>query len=143
LELGSLPVPPTRLSRLLQALERGVDWEFIPAHTQAYFAAEGQPSIDPVVMVKLMLLGSLLGTRSDRELVERCADSLACRDFLHRGSQDRVPAHARFTPWRQRLGAEWFRGLRHEIVRQCQAPGLVVSGARTVEATAVKAQASA
>ena len=52
-----------------------------------------------------------------------------------------MPVHASFTHWRKRLGAGFFASVLHEIVRQCVAHGIKLSTARTVDATAVKAQA--
>jgi len=141
-EFGQPQVPVTRWSSLLEKLEKLVDFEFIRERTRPYFATLGRPSIDPTLMLKMMLPGYLFRIESDRELVDRCADSLAFREFLHLGTREPVPVHANFTHWRQRLGAEFFRELLHEVVLQLHNQGMEVSAARTIDATGVKAQAS-
>lgn len=134
--------PPTRPARLLQAISQQIDFEPLRKQVEPYFASAGRPSIDPVIMIKMMLLGYLFGVPSDRQLVEECADRLSFREFLGYLSDESLPVHASFTHWRQRLGPEFFRDFLHEIVRQCQGQGLKLSTARTVDATRVKAQAS-
>ena len=136
-------VPDSGRRRLLQAINERVDFGPVYAQAQAYFCPDnGRPSLDPVLMVKVMLVGYLFGVGSDRALVEFCADSLSVREFLGLGLDESLPVHSSFTHWRQRLGAEFFREFLHEIARQCVAAGLVIGGARTVDATFVKAQAS-
>ena len=134
--------PPTRQARLLQRLAELIDFEPLRQRVEPHFASGGRPSIDPVVMIKMMLLGYLFDVPSDRQLVEECADRLSFREFLGYLCDEPLPVHASFTHWRQRLGSEFFREFLHDIVRQCQAQGLKLSGARTVDATRVKAQAS-
>ncbi len=138
------PAPPdsgTRVDRFLQRVDELIDFEPVREMVAPYFAAIGRPSIDPVLMVKMMVVGFLLGSGSDRRLVEECADRISVRRFLGLGLTDPVPAHSSFTHWRQRLGPELFRALLHMIVVQCQAHGMTLSGDRTVDGTAVKAQA--
>ena len=138
------PAPPdsgVRVDRFLQRVDELIDFEPVREMVAPYFAAIGRPSIDPVLMVKMMVVGFLLGIGSDRRLVEECADRISVRRFLGLGLTDPVPAHSSFTHWRQRLGPELFRALLHMIVVQCQAHGMTLSGDRTVDGTAVKAQA--
>lgn len=141
MSLGVEPVPDTRAHRLLSAIDGLIDWAPLAARVAPYFAEGGRPSIDPVLMLKMMVVGYLFGIPSDRQLVEECADRLSLREFLGLNREAKPPSHASFTHWRQRLGAEWFREMLHEIVRQCVAAGVVLSGARTIDATRVKAQA--
>lgn len=137
-----ITAPHTRASELLRAINELIDLGFVRAMAEPYFAASGRPSIDPVVMLKMMLVGYLFGIESDRRLVDECADRLSFREFLGYLSDEPLPVHASFTHWRQRLGPEFFREVLHEIVRQCQGHGMKLSGARCVDGTRVKAQAS-
>jgi transposase len=147
---GQLPMPgfavappDTSRRRLLLRIGALINFEFIRERAAPFFCADrGRPSLDPVVMVKLMLVGYLFDIASDRALVEYCADSLAVREFLGYELDQPLPVHSSFTHWRQRLGAEFFREVLHEIARQCVAQGMRLSQARTVDATFVKAQAS-
>jgi transposase len=134
-------VPDSGKRELLRHIQRLIDWTAVREPARPFFAATGRPSIDPVVMVKMMLVGYLFGIPSDRRLVEECADSFAIREFLGYQLDESLPTHPNFTHWRQRLGAEFFRGLLHEVVRQLAAQGVEFSAARSVDATTVKAQA--
>jgi len=139
--LGVVSVPDSPARRQLVRVAERIDFEFVRAWVAPYFSAIGRPSVDPVVMVKMMLLGYLFGIESDRALVGECADRLSFREFLGLNVSDPLPTHPCFTHWRQRLGPELFRELLHEIVRQIVAHGMVLSEARTIDATTVKAQA--
>jgi len=136
------PVPDSGKRQLLRRLRQLVPWPAVREKARPFFADTGRPSIDPVVMVKMMLVGYLFGIPSDRRLVEECADSFAIREFLGYQLDEALPTHPNFTTWRQRLGAEFFRGLLHDVVRQLAAQGVEFSAARSVDATTVKAQAS-
>jgi transposase len=133
--------PNTPGRRLLQEIDGLVDWSVVARRSAEFFSHTGRPSIDPIVMVKMMLVGYLFGVPSDRRLVEECADRLSFREFLGYGLSEALPTHASFTHWRQRLGSEFFRALLHDIVRQCVEHGMHLSSARTVDGTSVKAQA--
>ncbi len=134
-------VPATPSRRLLQRIDELIDFEFVGDAVSFRFARRGRPSLDAVVMVKMMLIGCLFGIESDRRLVEECADRLSFREFLGYSLSESLPVHSSFTHWRQRLGSAFFREVLHEIVRQCVGHGIVLSKARTVDATSVKAQA--
>jgi transposase len=134
-------VPETPARQLLVRIDELIDLEFVREAVAFRFAPNGRPSLDPVVMVKMMLIGCLFGIESDRRLVVECADRLSFREFIGYSLSESLPAHSSFTHWRQRLGSAFFREVLHEIVRQCVAHGIALSGARTVDATSVKAQA--
>lgn len=135
-------VPMTGLRAKLDRLEQTVDFTWVREHAAGCFASCGRPSIDPVVMVKMLLVRKLFNVASDRQLVDFCSDSLACRRFLGFGLDEQLPCHSSFTEWRERLGAEWFEGLFKELLRQVLSHGMTLSTSRTVDATSVKAQAS-
>jgi transposase len=135
-------VPASGKRELLRHVRQLIDWEAVREKARPFFATIGRPSIDPVVMVKMMLVGYLFGIPSDRRLVEECGDSFAICEFLGYQLGEALPTHPNFTTWRQRLGAEFFRGLLHDVVRQLAAQGVEFSTARSVDATVVKAQAS-
>ena len=137
-----LPKSRSRVDRLLQRIDELIDFEPVRGRVAPHFAENGRPSIDPVLMIKMMIVGYLLAIPSERQLVEECADRISVRRFLGRGLTDSLPAHSSFTHWRQRLGTPFFRSLLHDIVGQCRSHGMKLSGDRTVDGTVVKAQAS-
>lgn len=84
-------VPGGDRYRRLDAL---VDWSFIRAAAAPYYAPEGRPSVDPIVLVKLMLVGALEGVGSMREVLRVAALRLDVRRFLGYGLGERLPVHA-------------------------------------------------
>lgn len=84
-------VPEDDLYRRIDGL---VDWGFVRAAAAPYYAdAVGRPSVDPVVLLKLMLAGALEGIGSMRELLRVAARDLSIRRFLGYGLGERLPAH--------------------------------------------------
>lgn len=84
-------VPEDDLYRRIDAL---VDWGFVRAAARPYYAdALGRPSVDPIVLLKLMLAGALEGIGSMRELLRRAERDLSLRRFLGYGLGERLPAH--------------------------------------------------
>ena len=75
-------------------LDELVDWSFVREAAAPYYADEvGRPSIDPIVLLKLMLAGALEGIGSVRELVRVASMRLDLRRFLGYGFGDRLPVH--------------------------------------------------
>src|SRR3954463_4760054 len=78
----------------LRRLDELVDWGFVRAEAAPYYAAElGRPSIDPIVLVKLMLVGALEGIGSMRELLRVASMRVDIRRFLGYGFSERLPVH--------------------------------------------------
>jgi transposase len=75
-------------------LDELVDWSFIRAAAAPYYAEHGRPSVDPIVLVKLMLVGALEGIGSMREVLRVAALRLDLRRFLGYGLGERLPVHA-------------------------------------------------
>lgn len=79
---------------LYRRVDAVVDWGFVRQAAAAYYAdALGRPSVDPVVLFKLMLVGAFEGTGSMRKTLERAARDLAIRRFLGFGLGERLPVH--------------------------------------------------
>lgn len=79
---------------LYRRIDALVDWSFVREAATPYYAdALGRPSVDPVVLLKLMLAGALEGVGSMRELLRVAARDLSLRRFLGYGLGERLPAH--------------------------------------------------
>ena len=79
---------------LYRRIDGLVDWAFVREAAAPYYAdALGRPSVDPVVLLKLMLAAALEGIGSMRELLRVAARDLALRRFLGYGLGERLPAH--------------------------------------------------
>jgi transposase len=75
-------------------LDRLVDWSFVREVAAPYYAQDvGRPSIDPIVLVKLMVAGALEGIGSTRELLRQASVRLDLRRFLGYGLAERLPVH--------------------------------------------------
>ncbi len=129
----------------LRKLEATLDLSFVYEETaHLYSRRYGRPPIDPVVMVKYLLVGFLYGIPSERQIEERCADSNAFRWYLGIDLDERVPDHSTISQLRRRKPSfrKVFRRLFEEVVHQCVAQGLVSGRLVATDSTHVKASAS-
>lgn len=129
----------------LRKLERSLDMTFVREETSHLYSRKyGRPPIDPVVMVKYLLVGFLYGIPSERQIEERCADSNALRWYLGIDLDERVPDHSTISQLRRRKPEfrKVFRRLFEEVVRQCVEQGLVSGRLAVADSTHVKANAS-
>lgn len=75
-------------------LDRLIDWSFVREAAGSYYADEvGRPSVDPIVLVKLMVAAALEGIGSARELCRVASVRLDLRRFFGYGFHERLPAH--------------------------------------------------
>ena len=132
-------------NHFLRKLETALDLSFVYKETaHLYSQGYGRPPIDPVIMVKYLLLGFLYGIPSERQIEQRCADSNAFRWYLGIDLDERVPDHSTISQLRRRKPAfrKVFRRLFEEVVRQCVEKDLVSGRLAVTDSTHVKANAS-
>lgn len=87
----------------LRKLEQALDLSFVYGETAHLYSRKyGRPPIDPVVMVKYLLLGFLYGIPSERQIEQRCADSNAFRWYLGIDLDERVPDHSTVSQLRRK-----------------------------------------
>ncbi|WP_201979908.1 IS1182 family transposase [Hymenobacter rubidus] len=132
-------VPPHNLYRRLAEL---VDWTFLYEQTRGLYSPTGQPSLDPVVFFKLVLVGRLENLVSDRRLVEHCALRLDILLFLGYEVDEELPWHSTISRTRQLFPASVFERLFDHVFAQCVARGLVAGDTQAVDSAPVKANAS-
>src|SRR5437899_11790729 len=129
---------------LLRLLDRYVDFSFVRERLKSFYSSTGRPSIDPEVLLRLLLVGYLYGITSERRLLEDVRMHLAYRWFTRLGLEQEVPDHSTFS--KNRHGrfrqAGVFREVFEEIVRRCMTAGLVEGRHLTVDGTFVLANAS-
>src|SRR3954462_9173718 len=112
----------------LRRLDELVDWGFVRAEAAPYYAAElGRPSIDPIVLVKLMLVGALEGIGSLREMVWGAATRVDTPGFLGSGFIGRLPVHQTISHAQTRrfVDAKLFERLFLRSVALCEEHGLI------------------
>jgi transposase len=127
---------------LYRRLTELLDWNVLYQQTQALCSHTGQPSLDPVVFFKLMLVGRLENLVSDRRLVEHCALRLDILYFLGYDVDEDLPWHSTISRTRQLYPAAVFEHLFDQVFAQCVAAGLVVGETHALDSAPVKANAS-
>jgi transposase len=109
-------------------LDRLVDWSFVRELAASYYAEDvGRPSIDPIVLVKLMVAGALEGIGSTRELLRQAGMRLDLRRFLGYGLSERLPVHQTLSHAHTRrfVDAGLFERLFLRSLELCKQHGLV------------------
>ena len=87
-------IPETHLLRLI---DRYVSFAFVREKLQASYSETGRPSIDPEVLLRILLIGYLYGITSERKLVEELRMHLAWRWFTGLGFDQEIPHHSTFS----------------------------------------------
>jgi transposase len=82
---------------MLRAIDRFVDLSDLRRHLGPFYSATGRPSIDPELMIRMLLVGYCLGIRSERRLCEEVHLNLAYRWFCRLGLEGKVPDHSTFS----------------------------------------------
>ena len=129
----------------LRKLEAALDLSFVYEETARLYSRKlGRPAIDPVVIVKYLLVGFLYGIPSERQIERRVQTDIALRWYLGLDLFDRVPDHSTVSQLRRRKPSfrKVFRRLFEEVVGQCVEKGLVSGRVVGTDSTHVKANAS-
>src|SRR3954469_25338478 len=129
----------------LRRLDELVDWGFGRVEAARYYAADvGRPSIDPIVLVKLMLVGALEGIDSMRELLRVAAMRVDIRRFLGYGFSERLPVHQTISHAQTRrfVDAQLFERLFLRSVALCREHGLIDGTHLSVDGFHVEADAA-
>jgi transposase len=132
-------------NHFLRTLNATVDFSFIYDEVRdLYSANRGRPGIDPVVLVKYLLLGYLYGISSERQIEEHCRDRNSFRWFLGLDIDERVPDHSTISQNRRRRfrGKNLYRCLFERVLEMCIEKGLVDGRLIITDSTHVKANAS-
>jgi len=132
-------VPPHNLYR---RLDKMLDLHFLYEATQDLYSHTGQPSLDPVVFFKLVLVGYLENSTSDRRLLEQCALRLDILLFLGYELDEELPWHSTLSRTRQLYPAALFEQLFDRVFRLCVQQGLVKGDTQALDSAPVKANAS-
>jgi transposase len=119
-------------SHLLRKIDRFVDLSGLRAHLGPYYSDVGRPSIDPELMIRMLIVGYCFGIRSERRLCDEVHLNLAYRWFCRLGLDADVPDHSTFS--KNRHGrfreSDLLRKLFETVVARCMKEG-IVGGERT------------
>jgi len=129
---------------LLRGIDQCLDLSELRHHLTKYYSHTGRPSVDPELMMRMLIVGYSYGIRSERRLCEEVHLNLAYRWFCRLGLEDAVPDHSTFSKNRHGRFRESgvFRWIFDEVVRRCMAAGLVKGEGFAVDASLVAANAS-
>ena len=129
---------------LLRAIDRFVDLSEIRRDLAPFYSSTGRPSIDPELLILMLLVGYCFGVRSERRLCEEVHLNLAYRWFCRLGLDADVPDHSTFS--KNRHGrfreSDLLRKLFEAVVRRCMAEGLVGGDGFAVDASLIRADAN-
>ena len=130
---------------LLRSIDQCLDLSDLRAYLADFYSPIGRPSIDPELMVRMLVVGYCYGIRSERRLCEEVHLNLGYRWFCRLGLEDEVPNHSTFSKNRHGRFRDsgLFRWLFNEVLRRCMAAGLVKGEGFAVDASIIKADASA
>jgi len=133
-------VPETHLLRLI---DRHVSFDFVRDKLRDCYSETGRPSIDPEVLLRVLLLGYLYGVTSERKLLEELRMHLAWRWFTGLGFDQEIPHHSTFSKNRHGRFQEsnLFQELFERIVEQCIQAGLVQGAQMSVDGSFIQADA--
>jgi transposase len=133
-------VPKTHL---LRGIDRFLDLRPLRQHLSDYYSHTGRPSIDPELMIRMLVIGYCFGIRSERRLCEEVHLNLAYRWFCRLGLGDAVPDHSTFSKNRHGRFRESgvFRRLFERVRQRCIGEGLVCGEGFATDASIIKADA--
>jgi len=131
-------------SHLLRGINQFLDLSDLRAYLAPFYSHTGRPSIDPELMIRMLIVGYCFGIRSERRLCEEVHLNLAYRWFCRLGLEDAVPEHSTFS--KNRHGrfreSDAFRHVFETVLRRCMSEGLVGGEGFAIDASVVKADAA-
>lgn len=102
----------------------------------------GAPSVDPVVVFKMALLGYIYGITSERKLAEECRLNMAFMWFLGYDIDETPPDHSILSKARSRFGRDVYEQFCRHVAMLCEKAGLIEGNKVFLDATLLKANAS-
>jgi transposase len=130
-------------NHLLRKIDRFVDLSELRSYLGPYYSDVGRPSIDPELMMRMLIVGYCFGIRSERRLCDEVHLNLAYRWFCRLGLDGDVPDHSTFS--KNRHGrfreSDLFRKLFETVVARCIKEGIVGGEAFAVDASMIVADA--
>jgi transposase len=112
---------------ILRLIHEHVEFSFIREKVKHLYSPTGRPSVDPEVMMRMLLVGYLFGITSERRLCDEVQMHVGYRWFVGLSLEDRVPDHSTFSKNRHGRFKQsgTYQQIFDQIVRQCVEKGLV------------------
>src|SRR6266705_4267305 len=133
-------VPP---EHLLRGIDRFLDLSELHRHLAPFYSHTGRPSIDPQLLIRMLIVGYCFGIRSERRLCEEVHLNLAYRWFCGLGLDGEVPDHSPFSKTRHGRfrDSDLLRRLFETVLQRCIDEGLVGGEGFAVDASLIHADA--
>ena len=128
----------------VRKIMRVLDLSWVHSALSPHYSHTGRPSIDPELMLRMLILGYVFAIRSERQLVREVQVNLAYRWFCGLGIEDKVPDHSAFSRARNERfrDSNILRELFERVVSDCIAAQLVGGEGFAVDASLIEADAN-
>src|SRR5437879_4885565 len=129
----------------VRAIASVLDLSWVHGELEPYYPRLGRPSIDPVLMIRMLIIGYVFAIRSERALCRDVRVNLAYRWFCGLSIEDKIPDHSAFSRARNERfrNSDIFRSVFERVVGACIGAGLVGGEGFAVDASLIVADAIA
>jgi transposase len=129
---------------LVRTIDAALDLSWLRSELAPHYSSMGRPSIDPELMIRMLVVGYVFAIRSERLICREAQVNLAYRWFCKLGIEDAVPDHSAFSRARNERFREGhvFRQVFERVVEACMAAGLVGGEGFAVDASLIQADAN-
>ena len=126
---------------LVRRIDAALDLTWLRGELASHYSLTGRPSIDPELMIRMLVVGYVFAIRSERLLCREVQVNLAYRWFCRLGIEDAIPDHSAFSRARNERfrEGEVFRRVFERVVEACIASGLVGGEGFAVDASLIAA----
>ena len=125
------------VDHMLRGIDRHLALDDLRQSLKPFYSQMGRPSVDPELMIRMLIVGYCMGIRSERRLCDEVHLNLAYRWFCGLGLDGKVPDHSTFS--KNRHGrfrqSDMLRRLFETVVQRCLAEGLVDADGFAVDAS--------
>ena len=128
----------------VRAIAAVLDLSWVHGELAPYYSPLGRPSIDPALMIRMLIVGYVFAIRSERALCRDVRVNLAYRWFCGLSIEDKLPDHSAFSRARNERfrDSAFFRSVFERVVEACIAAGLVGGEGFAVDASLIAADAN-
>ncbi len=129
---------------LVRKVDAALDLSWLRGELAPYYSSIGRPSIDPELMIRMLIVGYVFAIRSERLICREVQVNLAYRWFCKLGIEDGIPDHSAFSRARNERfrDGEVFRRVFERVVEACIAAGLIGGEGFAVDASLIAADAN-
>src|ERR1700758_2965275 len=129
---------------LVRQIDGVLDFDWVHKELAPYYSHTGRPSIDPVLMIRMLIVGYVFALRSERRLCSEVRVNLAYRWFCKLGIEDDIPDHSVFSRARHERFRESdaLRKVFEGVVAKCIAAGVVGGEGFSIDASLIRADAA-